>query len=239
MNNLQTFILQEPTHIAATIVYIDEKDLANSQILPQSVCDKIDLLSRLTDVFFIFRNNIKKYVNPSKFSSLFNSVGYSLYKPSQVKDPEAVIDNIRYLSTVFDNKHLFIYYTELSNIDDIPLNRLTSESFIIKPSQVNKSIFSCGRIDCEWIAKLYTQPKFTLLDKIRGRDTEFELSDSFTTHKTDTTVIMLRMSDSFKKILNMPECYIKSFSEFRTLIPSAFNKLSGEEDYMDDSILDL
>jgi hypothetical protein len=213
---MKTYVLRDNSHITQAIIIVRKPEFPIS-VKAQEV---IDGLEALTDLHFLFLEDIVKSVDPEKFSELYQAASYSVAP----KEVQGVLGSIEYDSEIWTGQHLYHFVMDLSTIDSVSVRTIKK---LIEASEVlRRSIFPVHRAEPEILGSVY----------MKDSGSWWKRPDRFGMYLThyipESCHVEIVQKDLWTEIMKFCEAkrgYLETFKSFRDFLASVSVRLRKPE----------
>lgn len=207
MNKNEIYVLNQPKHTIMTCVIV-------FNVFPKSqdIHDAFDKLQGISDLMFIFQNDVEQYINPRKFASLYQACGFII---SESNIDYSLIKSMYYSKEIF-GKHISYLITTDTNLEEVEnLDKTINNISQVNISTIQKPVLEIVRLTDKQLFDYYTlepEKNFTKFKKFLGFDKSSDVFNMFTTHTTSSNIVFVRavtmenflelFGESDKKVIN-------------------------------------
>jgi hypothetical protein len=199
MNKNAVYVLKQPEHSIATIVFVEGE-------LTEKVHNNLDKLRTISDLIFIFSDtfDITKKIDCKKFSSLYLSnayiVGQNLTSP--------FIEILKYCQNIFKNQFAYLI-TDTMKLDNIDISdNILEKAQNITLSDISNPILTKTRLSVYELMEIYVKPT----KKIWYKGNDCRANSTY----RSTSKLMYIKNHTITNLLNLlqgEDEYIETFTE--------------------------
>lgn len=142
-------IINQPKHLVASVVLVDIQKFPLSKELHDNLCS----LSDISDIIFMFLGDQNYGIHIHKFSSLYQSCGWTVTGSSL---GHSLIKTLKYIKSVFE-KHIIFNILNLSDLEGDSISNIIFK--IISPNIgiIKKPVFSISRLSSDEMFQYYKE----------------------------------------------------------------------------------
>ena len=190
MNRNAIYVEEQPKHSIASIVVV------NDPLISETVHKNLDMLTKTTDLIFIFNENYKGDIIIPKLVRLYTGCSYICGDKGTTLS-QTLMDVFDYCNEVFNKHHAFLITDttklDVTKVDDDFLDLVNRVTL----SEITKPIFEKTRLTTDELREIYISPK-----KSWFRGNEDINIRSFSTHRSTSPIMYIR-KDTIEKFMTL------------------------------------
>lgn len=210
----RTYILERPTHINTTFIYIDPY-LDVNKFLDQIASNALDSLAKISNLVFIFNKPMQNDIDFECMSTLYRACGYIV--SDHPYRTQSLYYALTYFRTLYERMVGFIV-VDLYDIRKLDIEKIQST---LNNGQLTASIFKSKRVEVDKLKTIFInnpENKQSFWDRINGKLKLGQTSGMYSrfeiTGKTSFIYLRQLFVDEMKQFLKEDYCppfYLESF----------------------------
>lgn len=213
---MKTYVLRDNSHITQAIIIVKKLGF------PVSVKtqDVIDGLEAVTDLHFLFLDDITKAIDPEKFAELYQAASYSIAP----KEVPGVLGSIEYDTEIWTGQHLYHFVMDIRALDQVSVKSI--KKLIAASEVLRRSIFPIRRVEPEILGSVYMKDSGSWWKRP-------DRSGMYTTHyipeSSSVEVVQKNLWTEITKFCESKRGYQETFENFRDFLASISVRLKMPE----------